>query len=129
MHEAPTMVVDDECVRLERMAASKDRALARRAKVVLLANQGMTDAQIGDALGSSRKTAWRWRTRFAAGGIAQIECERPRSGRRPVVRERVARMIIETTLRVRPENASCWSTRRLAEVLGVSRAMVHRVWR
>ena len=82
MHEAPTMVVDDECVRLERMAASKDRALARRAKVVLLANQGMTDAQIGDALGISRKTAWRWRTRFAAGGIAQIECERPRSGRR-----------------------------------------------
>jgi transposase len=129
MHERATILASAERVLLERLANSRQPTISRRAHIVILVNDGRTDAQIADQLGISRKTAWRWRTRFAAEGIAVIEREKPRTGRKPWLRDQVARMIIETTLMVRPENASAWSTRRLAKHLGVSRGMVHRVWR
>ncbi len=129
MHERASVVTAAERARLERLAASRKAQISRRARIVLLANDGGTDAQIAARLGISRKTVWRWRTRFAAEGIDVIELEKPRTGRKPQLRDRVARMIIETTLTVRPEDAPTWSTRRLAKHLGVSRGMVHRVWR
>jgi transposase len=45
------------------------------------------------------------------------------------VRNRVARRIIETTTQEKPDNATHWSTRTLANHLGVSRSMVQRVWK
>lgn len=115
--------------RLEQMATSADRRIAVRATIILLADDGRPDADIAARARVSRKTVWRWRTRFAESGIAGIERTKPRSGRKPTVRNAWANKIIETTLSVRPQNAVRWSTRRLAEVLGVSRGLVHRVWR
>lgn len=120
---------NDLRLHLEHLAASSDRKLSRRARIALLSDQGQSDSQISAALGVSRKTVWRWRTRFASGGLAAIERERPRTGRKPRLREQVAQLIIEKTLSAPPDDAPRWSTRRLAEALGVSRAMVHRVWR
>ena len=128
MHERAGVAAAGERAQLERLAASRKEQISRRARIVLLVNDGSTDAQIAARLGISRKTVWRWRTRFAAEGIAVIELEKPRTGRKPRLRDRVARLIIETTLTVRPEDAPTWSTRRLAKHLGVSRGMVHRVW-
>jgi transposase len=129
MHERATVVALSERSQLERLATGRKPDISRRARIILLVNEGGTDAQIAARLGISRKTVWRWRTRFAAGGIAVIELEKPRTGRKPRLRDRVARLIIDTTLTVPPENAASWSTRRLARHLGVSRGMVHRVWR
>ncbi len=120
---------DFDCVRLQRMAAGDNRERSRRAQIVLLSLQGRSDAQIAAALGISRKTAWRWRIRFAQHGVAGVERERPRTGRKPKVQDQVTRQIIETTLSVQHPDGARWSTRRLAQFLGVSRAMVHRVWR
>ena len=41
----------------------------------------------------------------------------------------MAKRILEKTTQERPANATHWSTRTLAAELGVSRSMVHRVWR
>lgn len=114
---------------LEQMAAAGDRRVAMRARIILLADDGQPDAEIARNVRASRKTVWRWRTRFARSGIAGIERTKPRSGRKPTVRNEWAGKIIETTLSVRPQNAVRWTTRRLAAVLGISRGMVHRVWR
>jgi transposase len=53
----------------------------------------------------------------------------PRGGRKPTQRAEAAARIIETTTRERPPNATHWTTRTLAARLGVSRSMVHRVWK
>ncbi|MFH0980735.1 MAG: helix-turn-helix domain-containing protein, partial [Planctomycetota bacterium] len=55
------------------------------------------------------------RTRFARQGLAGIEKDAPRGGRKPRTRQRVARKIIEMTTQQRPANATHWSTRTLAE--------------
>jgi transposase len=122
-------VADSDCERLQQLAAGEDREQARRAQIVLLALQERSDAEIAVLLRISRKTAWRWRNRFSQHGFAGIEHERPRTGRKPQLHDRVARRIIDTTMSVQPPEGGRWSTRRLARFLGVSRAMVHRVWR
>lgn len=122
-------LVQTDMERLEQLTVGADRPLALRARIVLLANQGQPDAQIAMLLRISRKTVWRWRTRFAESGFAAIERQKPRSGRKPTMRNEWAGRIIETTLSVQPHDGARWTTRRLAEALGISRGMVHRVWR
>ncbi|MCA1698113.1 MAG: helix-turn-helix domain-containing protein, partial [Actinobacteria bacterium] len=51
-----------------------------RAKAILLAVQGLANAQIADQLGVSRQSVSEWRRRFFDEGLAGLE-ERPRSGR------------------------------------------------
>ncbi len=71
----------------------------------------------------------RWRNRFAAEGLEGIARERGARGRKPTKRRRHARRIIEATLNTTPPDATHWSIRSLARHLGVSVAMVQRVWR
>src|SRR5512135_2340424 len=60
--------------------------LAKRARMVLLAADGMPNAQIARAAGVSRPTVIGWRDQYQQGGIAALEDE-PRSGRPPGISE------------------------------------------
>jgi transposase len=100
-----------------------------RAKIVLLAAEGRRNDEIAQELGIDRIAVGRWRSRFATDGLAGIEHDRPRGGRKPTARDRMARVIVETTTQERPRAATHWTTRTLAKHLGVSHSMVHRVWR
>ncbi len=103
--------------------------LMQRAKIVLLAAEGKMNKEIAAALAITPNTVVRWRSRYAQQGIAGIEKDAPRGGRKPRARNRMAKRILEKTTQERPANATHWSTRTLAAELGVSRSMVHRVWR
>jgi transposase len=124
-------VTDDVRKTLEAWARGRSTPvrLMQRAQIVLLAAEGKENLEIAAELKIARQTVGRWRVRFAQHGLAGIEKDAPRGGRRPVARERIAQSIIEKTTMERPENATHWSTRSLAEALGTSRSMVHRVWR
>jgi len=103
--------------------------LVTRAKIVLAAADGQQNKQIAAELGITEQTVGRWRRRFASAGLAGIQKDAPRGGRRPTVRERKARRIIETTTQQTPKDATHWSTRTLAKFLGIDKMMVQRVWR
>jgi transposase-like protein len=51
-----------------------------RARAILLAAEGLSNALIADRLGVSRQSVSEWRKRFFDDGLAGLE-ERPRSGR------------------------------------------------
>ncbi len=102
--------------------------LVLRAKVVLLAAEGMYSKDIAVATGCSRPTVALWRARFAQARLAGIEKDAPRSGRRPERRSEVEQLIIEKTTQAKPQAATHWSTRTLAKELGVTHSMVQRVW-
>ena len=116
---------------LEQWARGKrtPARLVTRAKIVLLAAQGWLNKDIALEVGVGRDTVGRWRKRFSGRRLSGIEKDAPRGGRLPRKRNRQARLIIETTTQKKPENATHWSTRTLADHLGVSRSMVQRVWK
>jgi len=124
-------LTDEERMTLRRWSRGRrtPARLVTRAKIVLLATEGMRNKDIAAEVGTDRLTVSRWRRRFARQRLAGIEKDAPRAGRKPTCRDKVARVIVERTTQTRPANATHWSTRTLAKELDVSPSMVHRVWK
>lgn len=101
---------------------------AERAKIVLLAADGRSNGDIAEELGVKPHTVGRWRARFAEDRLKGIEKDLPRGGR-PREREPIETEIIRKTTQETPANATHWSTRTLADELGVTQSMVHRIWK
>lgn len=102
---------------------------ARRARIVLLAAQGMQSDKIAVKLAVNPKTVLLARRRFALGGLKALEKDAPRGGRPAVKRNALTQRIIDATLHEKPPHATHWTTRTLARHLGITQSMVHRVWR
>lgn len=132
MRTAPTVsLTDSERVTLTRWSRGRSTParLVLRARIVLLAAAGKSNLAIAAELEVDRTVIGRWRTRFAQHGLAGIEKDAPRSGRKPTIRDQVVGRIIEYTTQRKPRDATHWSTNSLARELGVSQSMVSRVWR
>ena len=101
--------------------------MAQRARIVLLAAQGVPNAEIGRRVGVSRPTVIQWRNRYEAGGISALG-DLDRSGRPPVIDD-VA--VVVATIQAPPEalGVTHWSARLLGKHLGISFASVARIWR
>jgi transposase len=104
--------------------------LAQRARIVLLAADGMPNAQIAWAVGVSRPTVLGWREQYRQGGIRALEDE-PRSGRPAVIDEIDVVVATLANDSQPPERLGIthWSARLLAAELGISFASVARIWR
>jgi len=104
--------------------------LAKRARIVLLAADGMPNAQIARMVGVSRPTVIGWRERYQQGGIRALEDE-PRSGR-PAMIDEIDVVVATLANEGRPPERlgiTHWSARFLAAELGVSFTSVARIWR
>lgn len=99
-----------------------------RAKIVLLAADGLMNRVIAEKLSTAKKTVSLWRTRFAQLRLAGIERDAPRPGRKRAIRQAVVRKILAKTTQETPAGATHWSTRTLAKEVGVSHATIQRVW-
>lgn len=122
---------DSDRVILDRWSRGRSTParLVLRSRIVLLAAASMSNKEIARELGCGTKTVCLWRRRFAERGIAGIEKDAPRGGKRTQKSEALVQQIIYTTLHELPARRSRWSTRLLAAVLGTSPAMVQRVWK
>jgi len=133
MSLAPALVLRegdrDRLADLARLP-SVPSGLARRARMVLLAADGMPNAQIARTVGVSRPTVIGWRDRYQAGGIAALD-DRPRSGR-PAEIDEIEVVVATLADDGRPPRRlgiTHWSARFMATELGVSFASVARIWR
>src|SRR5512132_746707 len=104
-------------------------ALAERAKILLLAADGLANAEIARQVGCSRPTVILWRDRYAKAGLDGLG-DKHRSGRPQTVRADRRAEILAATLTPPPEHLGVthWSSRLLAAELGVSHNTVARVW-
>lgn len=99
-------------------------AVSRRARIVLLAAKGHTNAAIAARTGASLPTVVAWRSRYQESGIPGLS-DGQRSGRpRRVDRESIIKATVNGSSQERP-----WTCRNLARHLGVSSATVARCWR
>jgi transposase len=108
-------------------ASSLRAGVAQRARIVLLAADGVGTSEIGHRVGVSKPSVIRWKRRYAAEGLAGLD-DRVKSGR-PAVIDPVE--IVLATLEPPPAKLGVthWSSRLLAKHLGVSNFTVSTTWK
>jgi transposase len=128
---APKIILNaPDRVILEKWARGRSTParLVQRAKIILLAAEGRRNDQIGNELSLSRQMAGLWRERFVESGLAGLEKDAPRGGRKATKRQALVPTILEWTTQKEPANATHWSCRTLAKALGTNATMISRVW-
>ena len=100
---------------------------AKRARIVLLAADGVGNRRIAELVGASPTTVIAWRERYQDRGLPGLR-DRERPGR---PRELDHRVIVAETLKPPPKKLGVthWSSRLLAARLEISNTSVARAWR
>jgi transposase len=128
MRVAPAIELNEqERAELLKLAHSKTASvrLVQRARIVLLAGDGLQNQEIAKLLDAGRVQVSRWRERYATFGLEGIERDLPRGA--PPMKVDVVRLV-ELTTQSQPKAATHWSTRKMAAELGVSASSVMRHW-
>src|SRR5919204_30759 len=129
---APLVLREGDRPRLEALTRSTSvrAGLAARARIVLLAAEGLPNAEIARRTGTSRPTVVGWRDRYETGGIRALQ-DLPRSGR-PAEIDEIEVVVATLADEGRPPEhlgVTHWSARLPADQLGISFATVARIWR
>lgn len=122
---------DAERMELSRRAGSRAGRAddARRARLILLLEAGDTWAKIREKLDCNDAFIDRWSKRFREERLAGL-FSRHAGQEASTLTPRLEARILEWTVKRKPSDGSThWSTRKLAEQLGISHMMVARVWR
>ena len=131
MRVAPRIELSDEQrTALEAWANGRKTPVrvAERARVVLLAADGKQNLEIAETLTISVQKAARWRWRFLAKGLAGLEKDAPRPGRLPTIAPDTIAEVVRLTTLEKPAHATHWSTRSMAQEVGISDTSVLRIW-
>jgi transposase len=109
-------------------AGRTPQLVARKCNVILLASGGLSNSLIAQQTGLSRPTVIATRAAFLRGGVEAIQGQRKRKRSRRVLTPELEQKILDTTVKTRPPDATHWSVRTLARLLGLTRTLVHGVW-
>jgi transposase len=114
---------------LEGLAGRRRTAqgLARRARIVLLAAEGLENKEICAELEVDPNTVGKWRRRFAERRVDGL-LDEPRPGRPREIGDDEIAETIRLTLETAPRGATHWSLRSMARAVGHAPSTVHRIW-
>ena len=133
MRVAKPIELNADDVRQLRGLSNRKRIEARiqlRARIVLLAAEGVSDKDIAVKLDIDRRVAARWRARFLHSGVHGLMQDATRPGRPRTVRTAAnVQEVVRLTLHETPAGATHWSTRTLAAHMGTNATAVARIWR
>jgi transposase len=99
-----------------------------RARVVLMAADGVASTRIAAEVGVAPMTVKAWRERFAESGLKNFSAVRAGRGRKPQIAPAKVEEIVRLTLHETPPGETHWSCRTMAARAGVSAATVQRIW-
>ena len=99
---------------------------ALRARIILLASEGYSNAEISRLTDVHRNQVIQWRQRYKEEGIRGLE-DRVRSGRPAVYQSKEIQKVIHTVCRKPPKGVSRWSVRKLASHLDMAVGTVHAI--
>ena len=128
--QALSLTEEDRQV-LERWvrAHTTSQQVVKRARIILLAAEGMSNSDIAQEVGFSRPTVIEWRKRFVSEGVKTLTKIRPGRGAKPKINKEKIQQIVEATLHTKPKNATHWSCRTMAKEQGVSASTINRIWK
>jgi transposase len=116
----------EELVRLTKRGRI-NRNLAFRARIVLACAVG-TNSDVANDLRTTNQTVGKWRSRFVEGRLDGLYDE-PRVGAPRTISDDEIEAVIVKTLETKPKGRTHWSTRSMAEKVGLSHATIGRLWR
>ena len=119
-----------ERTQMEQWEASNGtpQQVALRCRIILRSLAGQDNVAIAAELEVGRPTVQLWRKRVREQGIGEVWKIAPGRGRKPLYDQAKREAIMEATLRSKPAGMSHWSCRLMAEVQGVSKSTVNRLW-
>ncbi len=125
----PIVLTAAERATLERWARGRriPRRLVRRARIVLQAAAGLSNAAIARVLRTDRECVGRWRARFAAERLPGLQHEAARPGRPPGISDALLQALMTLLTTAVGSAGRPWSCRSLARTAGVSPATIHRL--
>ena len=120
----------EDRARLEGWVAGRNtpQKLVWRARIVLMWSDGAGLTAIVRATGKTKRTAYRWRDRYITHGVAGLERDATRPGRKPPLSAAAIERVVNMTLHEKPIAGTHWSVRKLAKVTGLSASSVQRIW-
>lgn len=127
--KAPLVLAEEECMQVKSIASSRSlpHGLVQRARLVLMAADGLSNAAISEKLQLSPQSVCKWRQRYLQQGLAGLHDELRPGRPRSVSDERVA-ALVRKTLRTRPRDGTHWTIRSIARETRLSATTVHRIW-
>jgi len=130
MREGITLDAGDRS-RLEAVGADRNSPQKHvwRARIVLLAADGLGTRGIMRQSGKSRNAVNRWRERFQAEGIDGLMRDKTRPSRIPPLAEAVRERTVALTLTDPPGETTHWTATVMARAVGISVSSVQRIWR
>jgi putative transposase len=125
----PLELSDEVKTQLETMANSRSLPYAqvRRAQIVLMSAEGLTNTVIGQKVGLSIRMVGLWRQRFVDQGLMGLY-DQPKPGAPRTISDEQVAQLIQKTLKKKPKGATHWSCRSIAKETKVSKSTVQRIW-
>jgi transposase len=103
--------------------------LVWRARIVLLSADRMGVMAITRAVGKSKVTVSRRQERYLAKGIAGLQRDATRPGRKPPLPAETIQQVVHKTLHEKPPAGAHWTIRKMAAATGLSYTSVQRIWK
>ena len=102
---APLTISDEQREVLETLVRSQNAAhrVVRRAQVLLLAGDGVSNSEISEVAGVSRPTVLAWRGQFEKDGLIGFGEVAQGRGRKPSISDEKVAEIAKLTLHTKPE--------------------------
>ena len=127
--KAELQLSTEERLTLERLINRRKsaQAMALRARIVLCCAKGLTNADVATELGVHQATVGKWRRRFVEQRLDGLFDE-PRPGAPRSITDDQVEAVIVKTLEEKPDDATHWSTRSMAEASGLSQTSIRRIW-
>lgn len=127
----PLALSEDEHQELQQISLSRSLPAGDvfRARLILMLADGRSYVEIQQRLDTTAPTISKWRKRFLERRIEGLLQERHPGQKPSVITARLQARVLAAT-RHRPSDGSThWSCRKLAKALGISKDVVHRIWR
>jgi len=102
-------------------------SIAQRARIVVLAADGLSNVAVAEKVGVNQATVVKWRKRFLERRLDGL-IDEPRPGAPRTITDADVEAVVVRTLEDKPTDTTHWSTRDLAKKTGMSASSVGRIW-
>lgn len=127
--KAPLLLSDEVKKQLETMANSRSLPYSqvRRAQIILMSAQGLTNTKIAQKVDLSISMVGTWRKRFIQQGLMGLY-DQPKAGAPRTISDEQVANLIQNTLNKKPKGATHWTCRSIAKENNLSKSTVQRIW-